>query len=78
MSLLLNALKRAESQKKRGSGSVDNLSVSIPDIDFSAIDPVTLQRRGAKNLFSAKHQGYNGYSKAKLIALLGGTALFLG
>jgi Tfp pilus assembly protein PilF len=77
MSLLLDALKRAESQKKR-SGATDNLSGTIPDIDFSAIDPVALQRSGAKNLFNAKQAGYDGYSKAKLIALLGGTALLLG
>ncbi len=77
MSLLVDALKRAESQKKR-SGATKNVSGSIPDIDFSVIDPVTLQRGGAKNLFSAKQAGYDGYGKAKLIALLGGTALLLG
>ncbi|MGB8855753.1 MAG: tetratricopeptide repeat protein [Burkholderiales bacterium] len=78
MSLLLDALKRAESKKKHGDGATDNLSGAIPDIDFSAIDPVALQRNGAKNLFNAKLSGYDGYSKAKLIALLGGTALLLG
>ena len=52
MSLLLDALKRAETQKRRHT-SADGLSGSMPDIDFSAIDPVALQRSGAKNLFNA-------------------------
>jgi Tfp pilus assembly protein PilF len=77
VSLLLDALKRAESQKRRNKSAAD-LSGSMPDIDFSAIDPVALQRSGAKNLFNAKQSSYDGYSKAKLIAMLGGTALLLG
>jgi cytochrome c-type biogenesis protein CcmH/NrfG len=77
VSLLLDALKRAETQKRRNNPT-DNLSSAIPDIDFSAIDPVALQRSGAKNLFSAKQISYDGFGKAKQIAALGGTALLLG
>ena len=77
MSLLLDALKRAETQKRRSSPA-DKLSSAVPDIDFSAIDPVALQRSGAKNLFSAKQISYDGFSKARQIAALGGIALLLG
>jgi tetratricopeptide (TPR) repeat protein len=77
VSLLLDALKRAETQKRRGNPP-DNLSNTIPDIDFSAMDAVALQRNGAKNLFSAKQISYDGMGKAKQIAALGAVALLLG
>ncbi len=78
MSLLLDALKRAELLKQRTQSSADNVAGRIPDIDFTAIDPATIERRHAKNLFNAKHAGYNSYDQAKLIAALGATALLLG
>jgi tetratricopeptide (TPR) repeat protein len=77
VSLLLDALKRAETQKRRSNPS-DNLSGAVPDIDFSAIDPVALQRGSAKNLFTAKQVSYDGFTKAKQIAALGAAALLLG
>lgn len=78
MSLLLDALKRAESQKKRARDAADGVTGRIPDIDFTAADAASIERSSAQNLFRAKHSGYNNYDKAKLIAALGGTALLLG
>jgi Tfp pilus assembly protein PilF len=78
LSLLLDALKRAESQKKRAGDSNYGASRTVPDVDLSAIDPVSVQRQGAANLFNAKRPGYNNYAKAKLLAIAGSLALLLG
>lgn len=78
MSLLLDALKRAESQKKRAGDSRAAASGNIPDVDLSVMDPISVERQNAQNLFSAKRPGYNNYTNAKIFAAVGGLALLLG